>query len=140
MITDFGTKVPVNEEWHIVLQQLTIETNKYENLTKNDTSERERLSLEILSLLRRASEVHPDGEVRNKFRRDADAWERGDRKTKKRMLRPLKLFLQGMGFLAAAPVLALGAIFHGTGHFFVFLGDVLTFGQLNKFVKGTILE
>ncbi|KAK7677247.1 hypothetical protein QCA50_019748 [Cerrena zonata] len=136
-ITDFDTKS--DGEWHAVLQHLAISTKKYESLSKRNTSEKERTSLEILSLLRRASETHPDEHVRDAFRREADAWERGDRKTKKD-LRPLKLFLQGIGLVVIMPFLMAGALLHGTGKIISSMGNVMALGQLNKFVKGTILE
>lgn len=139
-ITDFEAKGDTNGEWSSVLHQLTIETRKYEGLSKKRISEKERTSIEILGLLRRASEIHPDVGVRNKFRRDAEGWERGERKTRKRILRPFKLFLQGGAILATAPLLMLGAIMYGTGKLIGGIGDMLTLGQLDRLVSDTILK
>ena len=138
-ISDFDT---TNDgEWYTVLHQLTIQTKKYEGLTKRkDAAERKRTSLEILALLRRASEIHPDSGVRSKFRMDAEAWERGDRKGVKNKLRPFKLFMQGSTLIVTAPLLMAGIILYGTGKLIAGIGDMLAFGQLDKFVSGTILE
>lgn len=126
-----------NEEWLKLLHQLAEEMKKYESFSRRkNAAEKERASLEVLSLMRKLAMIHPEEETRKKFEKDADAWERGDRFDKNRILRPHIHLLQGVVILAAAPILATGAVMYGTGKVLSSIGDMLTLGRLDKLVTG----
>ncbi|CAL1712113.1 unnamed protein product [Somion occarium] len=142
---DSDIKSKDEEEWKIVLHQLSSETKSYEQAVKSkDANGTEQHSREVISLMRRAAEVHPEPKTREKFRHNADTWEKGDTRTRKRMIHPL---LQGLGIILIAPlalagvgIFAAGAVVYGSGKLLVGLGDVITLGQLRRYTCGTFWE
>lgn len=127
------------EEWLALLHQLAEGMKRYESLSrKRDAAEKERTSLEVLSLMRKLAMIHPEEETRKKYDKDANAWEKGDRFDKHRIIRPHMFLLQGCAILIATPILASGAVLYGSGKVLTSIGDMLTFGRLDKVVTGSM--
>ena len=136
-IASIASKEQQDEPWLTLLHQLAQEMNKYETSSKRgQLADKERSSLEILCLMRKLAMIHPEEETRKKYEKDADAWERGDRFDKNKVLRPHYLFLQGCVILVATPILATGAALYGTGKILSGVGDMMTLGRLDKLVTG----
>ncbi|KAK7682834.1 hypothetical protein QCA50_014218 [Cerrena zonata] len=128
------------EEWKGVLRDLTNETKAYQDARKRkDNDVAAQHSERVHQLMLKAAEVHPDPTVKEKFKKDAEEWNKGDNKLKDIMSHP---FVQGLAILLAAPfalaggaLFAAGALVYGTGKLIVGLGDALTFGQFRHWTS-----
>lgn len=128
------------EEWKGVLRDLTNETKAYQDARQSkDGVAASQHSARVHQLLLKAAEVHPDPSVKEKFKKDAEEWVKGDAKARDALSHP---FVQGMAILLATPfALAGGALFvagatvYGAGKLLVGLGDMLTLGQFRHWTS-----
>ena len=125
------------DEWKRVLQDLTNETIAYQEARqRKDEAAATQHSERILQLMLKAAELHPDPKVKDKFKKDAEEWAKGDGLARDILAHP---FLRGLGIIVGVPfalaggaIFAAGALVYGVGQLLAGLGDALTFGQFRR--------
>lgn len=125
------------DEWKHVLQDLTNETIAYQEARqRKDEAAATQHSERIPQLMLKAAELHPDPKVKEKFKKDAEEWTKGDSVARDILAHP---FLRGLGIIVGVPfalaggvIFAAGALVYGVGQLLAGLGDAITFGQFRR--------
>ncbi|PSR94552.1 hypothetical protein PHLCEN_2v4420 [Hermanssonia centrifuga] len=140
MITDVHDLKNGDQQWKSAVGDVEQALILYRKAKADgDTDVKTKLEQEIPHRLRAAGDCAPDPETRAKLCSGADAFEKGDEKSRWEMIHPL---LQGLAILLATPfavagvaIVASGTILYGSGKVLLGFGDLLTAGPVMRWKR-----
>ncbi|KAJ7433427.1 hypothetical protein B0H11DRAFT_2121754 [Mycena galericulata] len=127
------TPTLTEQEWEEIYSKVQKKLREYKRAQERGDKEGvKRLVREIGGLMRSLAEGASDPEKRADWKRKAEEFDKASESGKENMLMDIGV---GLGIIIASPFLLAGGILYGVGRLTQGLGNLLTGGNVGKFLK-----